>query len=246
MQALYQLSYSPRGLSPIGQWTVPVRSPRSPCDRGRPRPASPGRRRWLSRRWDRPAPAPRSQAASASAATVTWPRTLPLTCTGISTVSSTSSAGSASGNGSQASESAWPSARPQLLGDVGGERGQQQHQRLGDLARASPSAYRAVRWLFSSVSWRSTVLKRSSPCRRGPRRSCGAGRGASRRRRRRRRRAGRRSSSSRISAPEPLQEAVHADDRLRLPRPALVERAGEHLVEPQRVGAVGRRTCRRA
>ena len=39
-------------------------------------------------------------------------------------------------------------------------------------------------------------------------------------------------------APQPLQEAVHADDVAGLPRARRVERAHEHLVEPQRVGAV--------
>ena len=48
-------------------------------------------------------------AASRSAATVMWPRTLPLTCTGYSTVSATSIAGSATGNGSWASDASWPS-----------------------------------------------------------------------------------------------------------------------------------------
>ena len=43
---------------------------------------------------------PRRPPSSASAATVMWLRTLPLTCTGYSTVSSTSSAGSAVGIGS--------------------------------------------------------------------------------------------------------------------------------------------------
>ena len=39
-------------------------------------------------------------------------------------------------------------------------------------------------------------------------------------------------------APEPLQEPVDADDVAGVPGPARVERAHEHLVEPQRVGAV--------
>ena len=39
-------------------------------------------------------------------------------------------------------------------------------------------------------------------------------------------------------APQPLQEAVHADDVGRVPRARRVERAGRHLVEAQRVGAV--------
>ena len=66
------------------------------------------------------------------------PRTLPLTCTGISTSSSTSYAGSAIGNGSYASVSVVPEPRPQLLGDVRRERREHQHQRLHDLARRAP------------------------------------------------------------------------------------------------------------
>ena len=46
--------------------------------------------------------------------------------------------------------------------------------------------------------------------------------------------------------PDPLEQPVHADDRGGVPRAALVERAGEHLVQPQGVRAVARRTSRRA
>ena len=40
-------------------------------------------------------------------------------------------------------------------------------------------------------------------------------------------------------APQPLQEAEHADDVARLPRPGRVERPRRHQVQAQRVGAVG-------
>ena len=39
--------------------------------------------------------------------------------------------------------------------------------------------------------------------------------------------------------PDPLQQPVRPDDRLGVPRPGLVQRAGEHLEQPERVGAVG-------
>ena len=98
----------------------------------------------------------------------------------------------------------------------------------------------AVTWLFSSVSFAIAVLNRrfamsvrtESMVRCSTRRvSSSAG-----------------TSSTRSvpglfvddQTPQPLQEAVDSDDRARLPRSLLIERAGEHLVQPQRVGAVGR------
>jgi hypothetical protein len=71
--------------------------------------------------------------------------TLPLTCTGSSTVSSTSSAGSATGNASWTSESVVAETRPQLFGDVRRERRHHEHHRLGGRRGALPRQLGQVR-----------------------------------------------------------------------------------------------------
>ena len=88
-----------------------------------------------------------------------------------------------------------------------------------------PSGYRAVRWLFSSVRRAIAVLNRSVSM---PSRTAAIVRCSTRRSRRRRAS----SDDARLAgvlvddvAPDPLQEAEHADDGLGLPRPAQVERA---------------------
>ena len=62
------------------------------------------------------------------------PRSLPLTCTAMVTVSETSSAGSASGQGVEATSVLWPSACPAALRQMRHHRTDQQHQRLQRLA----------------------------------------------------------------------------------------------------------------
>ena len=72
---------------------------------------------------------------SASAATLTRARTLPLTCTGISTVSSTSHALVDRRERHPGQRPGVAQPRPQLLGDVRGQRRDHQHQRLDQRPR---------------------------------------------------------------------------------------------------------------
>ena len=103
---------------------------------------------------------------------------------------------------------------------------------------APPPCTSVVRWLLSSNSRAIAVLKLSSAM---------SARTASivRCRSRRVSSSAGASDDARLAgllvdevAPQPLQEPVHADDVGGAPRPLLVERAHEHLVEAQRVGAV--------
>ena len=99
-----------------------------------------------------------SASASASAATVMRPRTLPLTCTGYSTVSSTRYCGSATGNGPCASDVSWPSRLHSSSARCGASG--------ATISTSGSSAARAVtpclvRWLVYSMSLAAAVLLRS-------------------------------------------------------------------------------------
>ena len=134
---------------------------------------------------------------------------------------------------------------PQLLADVRGQRCQQQHQRFHHRTRhaAVGVAHGQVVVQLGDPGDRH-VEPHASPCRSRTASMvrCSARSVAS---------SGASSVTRDVAgvlvddvAPDPLQQPEHADHRLGVPRPALVERSGEHLVQPQRVGAVALRTCR--
>ncbi len=101
-----------------------------------------------------------TSAGEASAATVRWPRTLPLTWTGYSTTSSTRRAGSATGNGSKASDWGWPN-RAQSSSATCGVTGAIISTSGSATSRETWLPDTLVRWLFSSISLAIAVLKRS-------------------------------------------------------------------------------------
>ena len=203
----------------FGARTMTLRMPR--------RPAPPRRRR-------RPAPALQLVVGDRRARPPGAALTLPLIWTTQVTVSSTRYAGSATGKGSWTTERCGPGA-PQLLGDVRGQRRDQQHQRLD---RGAGRRRHLVRWLFSSVTLAMAVLKRrpARSCRdavdRLVQRAQGLLVGAS-------------SDDDDLAgrlvddvAPQPLQQPVLADHRAGVPRAGDVQRAHRHLVQAQGVGAV--------
>ena len=128
-------------------------------------------------------------------------------------------------------------AAPQLLGRVRGERGQHQHHRLRH--RAGHAAVRVLRREvvveLGDAGDRGVEAQRLHAVAHGRDRAVQHPEGLL---------VGRVLGDVGLpgvlvedGAPDALQQAEHADDGLRLPRAALLERAGEHLVEPQRVGA---------
>src|SRR6266511_4405160 len=128
-------------------------------------------------------------------------------------------------------------ARPQLLGDVGGQRCQHQHQRLGDHSRRAVGIRRGqVAAQLGDPGDGGVEAQRLDTRPHG-----GHGAVQHAQRLRRRRPAGHPGGAGPLVdevAPDALQQAVRADDRPGLPRPRLVERTAEHQVEAEGVGPV--------
>ena len=194
--------------------------------------------RRSSRRRGRRPPEPRRRRRPARC---TCERTLPLTWTATCTVSSTSQRSSATGNGAQASEPVVAQPRPQLLGQVRGQRRHQQHQRLDDRPRHRRRRAVGLRQVVGQLG--DAGDGDVEPQRRAA--VADAGDGPVQRAQRLLggldvvggpHRAGLLVDHH---APDPLQQPLRADDGLGLPRPRLLQRPGRHLVHAEGVGPVG-------
>src|SRR5262249_24718852 len=192
--------------------------------------------------------APASCSASlAPAGTFTRARTLPSTCTGISTSSTTRYAGSGSGNSSYASDSAWP-RRAHISSARCAASGASISVMAATTSRAAAPPPPPTRRPRLRRARREPVVQLDQARDRGVElelRHVGPHRGdrpmedaPSLLVGGRVRHADRARLLVDGVAPEPLQEPVHADDVGRVPGPAGVERPHEHLVEAERVGAV--------
>ena len=162
-------------------------------------------------------------------------RTLPLTCTGYSTVSSTSNAGSAVGNGSKASDRSWPRRLHSSSAMCGASGATISTSGSATSSGQPPSLVSA---LFSSISLAIAVLKRiASMSSRTPamvrcsvRRSGSSALASSRRTAP--------VSSSTMLRHSRCRKRYMPIDVAGLPRTRRVQRAHRHLVQAQRVGAV--------